>query len=275
MTCVDKRIGFIQGRLSSMVDDRIQAFPVTNWEHEFFLANALGITNMEWTIDTQSFSSNPLVSKDGCHRIMKLCRDFNVKIPSVTCDYYMENPHWKNSQVDIKRDLYSIFEGMNRINSKILVIPLVDNSSIKFNSSMNLSFFLELEKIMIDAELQIAFEVDLDAESTQDFINLFPPDKFGINYDIGNSAFEGFSTEIEIFKYGNRIINVHVKDRLFRGTTVPLGLGAANIPATVSSLFKVGYQGNFIMQTARAKNEDHAEELMRNIEFFTEAAKNA
>jgi hypothetical protein len=52
-------------------------------------------------------------------------------------------------------------------------------------------------------------------------------------------------------------------------------LGAANIPATVSSLFKVGYQGNFIMQTARAKNEDHAEELMRNIEFFTEAAKNA
>jgi hexulose-6-phosphate isomerase len=186
----------------------------------------------------------------------------------------MENPHWKNNHIDIQRDLYSIIQGMNRIDSKILVIPLVDNSSIALNSSIDLSFFLDLEQVLIDADIQVAFEVDLDAESTKDFIDFFPSDRFGINYDIGNSASQGFNTEIEILKYGHRVTNVHVKDRPFRGTTVPLGQGAANFPASVKSLFKVGYKGNFIMQTARAQKDDHAGELMRNINYFSAALKN-
>ena len=34
------KIGFMQGRFSPLVNDRIQAFPVENWENEFKIAKA-------------------------------------------------------------------------------------------------------------------------------------------------------------------------------------------------------------------------------------------
>jgi len=275
MTPLDKRIGFIQGRLSPVVDNKIQAFPGTHWREEFSSAREIDISLMEWTIDTQSFLENPLISEGACEEILNLCEKFEISIPSVTCDYYMENPHWVNGQADIQRDLNTIIDGMERIKSTILVIPLVDNSSIKRNSGIDLSFFIEFEKRLIETGIKFAFEVDLDIQSTRDFIDLFPPGCFGINYDIGNSASEGFNTEIEIHEYGDRVINVHVKDRFLKGTTVPLGLGNANIPASIRALKKANYRGNFMLQTARARSNNHADELIRNIDFLIKANSNA
>ena len=37
------KIGFMQGRLSPIVDNKIQAFPFGNWEQEFSIAKELGI----------------------------------------------------------------------------------------------------------------------------------------------------------------------------------------------------------------------------------------
>ena len=45
------KIGFMQGRLSKLVNNQIQAFPFKNWLNEFPLANKLGISCMEWTLD--------------------------------------------------------------------------------------------------------------------------------------------------------------------------------------------------------------------------------
>ena len=86
---------------------------------------------------------------------------------------------------------------------------------------------------------------------------------FGINYDIGNSASLGFDCTAEVRAYGHRISNVHIKDRVLGGTTVPLGSGAANFPAVFSGLARVGYKGDFILQTARAADGDHLGALLR------------
>ena len=40
------RIGFVQGRLSPLVDGNIQAFPRDYWRHEFALAEQLGFDLM-------------------------------------------------------------------------------------------------------------------------------------------------------------------------------------------------------------------------------------
>ena len=45
--------------------------------------------------------------------------------------------------------------------------------------------------------------------------------------DIGNSASLGLNPLDEFEAFGDRILNVHVKDRVLGGTTVPLGLGNA------------------------------------------------
>ena len=51
---------------------------------------------------------------------------------------------------------------------------------------------------------------------------------------------------------------MHIKDRLLGGTTVPLGSGSADFEAVFSSLANIGYNGNYILQTARAHAGDHA-----------------
>ena len=72
------------------------------------------------------------------------------------------------------------------------------------------------------------FESDFDSENLSRFIARLDEEFFGINYDIGNSAALGFLPSKEFEAYGNRIVNVHIKDRPFGGTTVPLGTGDAD-----------------------------------------------
>mgnify|MGYP001554379746 CR=1 FL=1 len=45
------KIGFMQGRLSPLVDGKIQAFPWAHWRDEFPAGDECGIHLMEWTLD--------------------------------------------------------------------------------------------------------------------------------------------------------------------------------------------------------------------------------
>ena len=101
-----------------------------------------------------------------------------------------------------------------------------------------------------------------DAQLLNQFIRKLPNDVFGINYDIGNSASLGFSHKQEIDLYGDIIFNVHVKDRPLHGSTVPLGEGNANFKEVFQSLFLADYKGDFILQTARAKQNNHLDVLL-------------
>jgi hexulose-6-phosphate isomerase len=271
---MSQRIGFMQGRLSPLVGERIQAFPGEVWPEEFSIARKHKIKNIEWTIDSLTFHSNPLIQQEEHEQVRRTAHENLLNIPSVTCDYFMENPYWAPNGVDIERDIYQILEGMNQIGASILVIPLVDNSSIRNNQNLDLQFFMNLEKTLDQLEIRVAFEVDLDEEETKDFVANFSPQSYGINYDIGNSAAYGFDPEKEISNYGERILNVHVKDRFRNGNSVPLGKGDADFQRVINQLTEVNYSGNFIMQTARAAEGDHVAELNRNIEYFVKYLNN-
>ncbi len=67
----------------------------------------------------------------------------------------------------------------------------------------------------------------------------------------------------EISAYAPRILNVHVKDRLLGGTTVPLGTGAADLAKAIRLIEQSGYRGQYILQTARATDGDHPGVLAR------------
>ena len=54
---------------------------------------------------------------------------------------------------------------------------------------------------------------------------------------------------------------MHVKDRVSGGTTVPLKKGGADFDAVFFALAQQNYRGNFILQTARAAEGNHAEVL--------------
>ena len=256
-------IGFIQGRLSDIIDNKIQAFPWENWREEFNCASQYGFSLMEWTLDNDKLNENPLLTNVGKREIELLSAEYNVKIGSVTGDCFMQSPFWKmdgTSRDDAIKDLVSIIESMAVLSIKYLVVPLVDNGSIE-NSEQenNLIEGLEtIKNVLKETNVLIVFESDLPPNKLKCFINKFDESLFGINYDIGNSAALDYDPTEEITTYGNHIYNVHVKDRVLGGTTVALGDGNADLSSVFSLLNNIDYRGNYILQTARAKNNDHA-----------------
>lgn len=260
---MNSRIGFMQGRLSPIVDGRIQSFPWDFWEKEFILAEEIGIQMMEWTIDSKKLESNPILLPVERKSLSKLARECQISIPSVTSDYFMENPPWISNSEEVCKIHQEIIAGMESIGSQVLVIPLVDNSSI-INGEVEFKFadfIFQIESTLRKYGIKVAIESDFEPLKLSEFVSQFDSKIVGINYDIGNSASLGFDTAIELDLYGGRVINVHVKDRKLGGTTVPLGTGNADLPKTIQLLEEIGYKGNYILQTARAQDGKHAEAI--------------
>ena len=256
-------IGFIQGRLSPLVYGKIQAFPWDHWKQEFKIAYDSGFSLMEWTLDQDRLYENPFVTLDGQQKIEELSNKYRISIPSLTGDCFMQAPYYKASMKErtaLLQDFRNVINACKVIGVEFVVIPLVDNGRLE-NSGQEKALLEGLsttESILQKDDIKILFESDFPPERLRDFITQLPPEIYGINYDIGNSAALGFDLETEIDAYGHRILNVHIKDRLFNGTTVPLGQGDADIPKVLQALKSIGYKGNFILQTARAENDDHA-----------------
>src|SRR3954464_4563007 len=123
----------MQGRLSALVDGKIQAFPWNEWRDEFPRAKALGLTRMEWTIDQDRLGENPLATEAGQSEIATLARENGLRIPSLTGDCFMQAPFWKvdaAARGSLVADLDLLIAACSRIGIEFAVIPLVDNGKI-------------------------------------------------------------------------------------------------------------------------------------------------
>jgi hexulose-6-phosphate isomerase len=263
-----QRIGFMQGRLSPLVDGRIQAFPWAKWKDEFPLAEQINIHLMEWTLDQDRLYENPLLTEAGQAEIRALCKRHSFEIPSLTGDCFMQAPFWKakgDERAALEWDFCEIAKGCTAVGISMMVVPLVDNGRLENmeQENMLIDFLNAQVKFLASNNLKVIFESDFAPAELARFIARLDPKLCGINYDIGNSAALGFNPAEEIAAYGTRIVNVHVKDRKLGGTTVPLGTGNADFETVFAALAKVGFKGNCILQTARATDEDHARVLSR------------
>ncbi|MHB0768693.1 sugar phosphate isomerase/epimerase family protein [Bradyrhizobium sp. 5.13L] len=268
MTATLQRIGFMQGRLSALVDGKIQAFPWNEWREEFPRAKALGLTQMEWTIDQERLRENPLMTEPGQQEILALSRENTVRIPSLTGDCFMQAPFWKVDAVvrdALVADLDLLIAACSRVGIEFVVVPLVDNGKIERQRESDTlkRVLLARSETLARRNVRIVFESDLPPRELAHFMTSFPAEVFGINYDSGNSASLGYDSAEEIDAYAPRILNVHVKDRVRGGTTVPLGTGDADLANTIRLIERSGYKGQYILQTARASDGDHAGALAK------------
>ena len=254
----------MQGRLSETVDGKIQAFPWSNWENEFPIASELGFELMEWTLDQFRLFENPLMTNEGQTKIRKLSKKYQIQILSLTGDCFMQSPFWKvagEDQKRLKEDFLAICRACSALSIRLIVVPLVDNGRLDNAVQENIlvDFLLANRNFFIKNKLKIIFESDYLPADLARFMTLLPEEEiFGVNYDIGNSAAFGFNPSEEFSLYGNRVLNVHVKDRLFGGSTVPLNTGSADFKTAFKVLSQYGYKGNYILQTARAIDGRHA-----------------
>lgn len=263
-----ERIGFMQGRLSPLVDGRIQAFPWAHWRDEFPAAEALGLRLMEWTLDHEGFRANPLLTDEGRREIAALAGRHGVQPVSLTGDIFMQAPFWRakgSERVTRLAELDLVLSASVAAGIGIVVVPLVDSGSMENSDHEQVvvdEFGSRADRLRRDG-LVVAFECDYGPQELARFIERLPADCIGVNYDIGNSAALGYDCAEEIAAYGARIRNVHVKDRVLGGTTVPLGTGNADLPRAIALLRDSKFDGRFILQTARAADGDHAGVLAR------------
>jgi len=266
----------MQGRLSPLVDGRIQAFPADTWREEFPAAASLGLRHMEWTLDQQGLHDNPLMTSAGQAEVRHLHETHGVDVPSVTGDCFMQAPFWKaagDQRSALQDDFFAVCRACAAVGVRIVVVPLVDGGRLE--SAEHADTFVEVLTrhvgLFEQLGLSIVVESDFAPEPLARFIERLPQACFGINYDIGNSAALGFDPVAEMTAYGHRILNVHVKDRPRGGTTVPLGTGDVDFSRVAEAFAATSYDGLFILQTARATDGDHAGALARFRDFTTEA----
>ena len=114
--------------------------------------------------------------------------------------------------------------------------------------------------------INLALETDLPPKKFADLLNEFDSKRVTVNYDIGNSASLGYDILEEFECYGERISDIHIKDRELGGGSVFLGTGAANFPLFNKILSNIDFKGPIIMQAYR--DDEGAEIFKKQFNWF-------
>jgi L-ribulose-5-phosphate 3-epimerase len=263
-------LGIMQGRLSPPVNGKIQAFPWETWEEEFRLAAEVGLTAIDWIVESERLEENPLLTPAGRRRAKELVTNTGVAIGAVCADYFMECPFIRctpEEQRERLRVLDGLLEDMNAMGIEYLEIPCVDNSSIDTQEELDQLVDVFAAKLNRAHELgvTIAFETSLSAETFCSLLDRLGHVAARANYDTGNSASLGYNPREELAAYGERVVTLHVKDRVLGGTTVPLGQGDTDFAASFSMLHQQGFCGPIFLQVARQGDEMTA--VLDNLAF--------
>lgn len=270
-------IGIMQGRLTDPKGRGIQFFPFDNWKEEFKIAKELGLKEIEFIFDYDNYEENPLW-QDGGARVKKVVDETGINIKSVCFDYFMRRPFFKyfgeeRAKVyeENIRIINHILHNMEQIGIFLIEIPLVDNSSLKSEEEAK-EFKKFLLNVLADAPVEIRFglETDLPPKQFKAYLDSFRHSRIGANYDSGNSSGLGYLPYEEVTTLGNYIFNVHIKDRVYQGTTVALGTGSADFKELFRGLKEIGYRGSFILQAARGTDGCEKDTIRRQGQFVKE-----
>jgi hexulose-6-phosphate isomerase len=246
----------MQGRLLPKVDGRYQAHPKGNWPDEFPIARSFGLELIEFILDFEGAEENPLLVPGGVERIRAVSRASGIAVRSICADYFMEAPlHGRNTDGarESRTVLKRVIGTARDLGVTDIVIPCVDHSSLQDRAARN-RLIEALRPALSDAEaagVNLALESDLCPEDFLYILDRLPSPRLTVNYDIGNSAALGYDPEQEFAAYGNRISDVHIKDRTRSGGPVPLGEGDANIPKVFQLMDDYAFDGPVILQAFR------------------------
>jgi hexulose-6-phosphate isomerase len=252
-------IGIMQGRLSPRIDGKIQAYPASTWQKEFEIAQEIGYAAIEWIVE-KPVETNALMTNSGKGEIKKVIASTGVRIDYVCADIFMQQPLVRMTE-EVKSQnkdyLLEILKNAKEVGAIGVEIPFVDNSSIKNDKEKQefIDVMQDAFKLAKDLDIKISLETDLSPIAFKELLEQIDLDFIQANYDIGNSASLGFNPEEELDAYGQRILNVHVKDRKLGGTTVPLGTGNANLDLVFKELNEINYSGGITMQAARGDDD--------------------
>ncbi len=253
---MNKKFGIMQGRLLPKYMGKFQAHPLGYWKDEFPIASKLGLDSIEFILDYNDVEKNPLMHKSGVKEILHTENSTGIKVRSICADYFMEAPiHSDNTAIVDKslKILQRLIENSSLMNVTDIVIPCVDQSSLKNQKDIN-NLIVNLKMVLGITErknINLSLETDLEPLSFANLLDKIGSENVTVNYDIGNSASLGFDSDEEFKAYGHKITDLHIKDRLLGSGSVVLGTGNVDFKKTFNLLSKYEYKGLIIFQAFR------------------------
>lgn len=258
-------IGVMQGRLLPKYKGRYQAHPVGYWKDEFYVARDIGLDFIEFILDFNDIDKNPLIYEGGVKDIIRSSDETGVKVKTICADYFMEAPlHSASESVSLNSltVLKQLLITSEQLGVTDIVIPCVDQSSLADAAAVE-RFVEMITPLLPEIEnknINLSLETDLDPQSFTNLLKRFDSNRVTVNYDIGNSAALGYDPVEELDAYGDKISDIHIKDRMLSAGPVILGEGNANFERFFEKLKVFDYRGPFIMQAYR---DDEGLEVFR------------
>ena len=262
-------IGIMQGRLVSPKGRGIQFFPFEEWQEEFRLASDIKIDEIDFIFDLERYQENPLWTQEGVVRIQEAMRSSGVKVRHICADFFMRRPFFRVSESGRKENveiLQKLLKRAKQIGAENIEIPLVDNSSIKIAEEKELLVQSIQECLPLATEVGVTISLETDLPQ-KELLELVKRCDVKITYDSGNSSSLGYDPYEEISTYGKYLANIHVKDRVLGGNTVPLGTGNGDFDKLFRGLRETGYKGSFILQAARGEEGKEEETIQAYVDF--------
>ena len=262
-------IGIMQGRLIPPKGRGIQFFPFKEWQEEFKKASGIKIDEIDFIFDLDRYQENPLWTQEGIASIQKAIGESGVKVRHICADFFMRRPFFRVTEQERQDNiaiLKQLIAAAKQIGAENIEIPLVDNSSLKTEEEKEI-LVQSLKECLPKAKqsgVTISLEADLPPQELLELVKRFD---VKITYDSGNSSSLGYDSYEEISTYGEYLSNVHIKDRVLRGTTVPLGTGNANFDKLFQGLKEANYKGSFTLQSARQEEGKEAETILSYVDF--------
>jgi sugar phosphate isomerase/epimerase len=246
-----KHVGIIQGRLSTPVDNQIQAFPRDTWRQEFDKLSTLGLSHIEWIITDDDFLDNPLMVPGA------LSAEQVKSIGAVCCDHLVDSRigHHDNVPAVLENKLVPVCDRARELGLKKIGIPLLDASSMDSRPNTLQEFTKAIVQVTDRyPNLTFSFEAELDHERLLALVN--SRSNYRVTYDTGNITSYSNDHKEYLPAVFHKIDNVHLKDRLYDYTvgawkTVWPGTGRTDFNLIFGMLKSLGYDGSYTLQLAR------------------------
>ena len=257
-------IGIMQGRLSPSPHGRMQFSPPL-WEREFALARDFGFSSIEWLLEDRD-AGGAILSRSGRVAISQAAAAHKVRLASICFDYPMKHVPYGEDAVSLFR---ATVEASHILGVPIVSFPLLEAYAPRseYDQSRIVEAFAPFMPDMHRYGVCVAFELEMSAHDSLDFIQKFHSPNVGVCYDIGNATSYGYDCPREIRTLGHHIFDVHLKDRCVHSTeSVMLGSGNADFRRCLEALEDIQYRGPYIMQAWRG--EDYLGDAKRQLAYL-------